>query len=217
MLGIFNPDNKINIIIGKIGDVIIANLLFILCSIPIITIGAAWTSLHFCCLKLVKGNLDGVTKTFFSSFKKNFKQATITWVLVLLGALFLLTGIGFLKQMSGGLANIYLYIYYAAAVLLILFTLYVFPVIATFENTLKRLYSTSIALCFIHFPKTIVIAFSLIFPFVYTYSDLALLSLYAFLWAFFGFALICLLSDMVFFSIFKKYLPSEETENEQNE
>ena len=82
MLGIFNPDNKINIIIGKIGDVIIANLLFILCSIPIITIGAAWTSLHFCCLKLVKGNLDGVTKTFFSSFNKNFKQATITWVLV---------------------------------------------------------------------------------------------------------------------------------------
>ncbi|KIR02226.1 hypothetical protein P261_01040 [Lachnospiraceae bacterium TWA4] len=203
MLGLFNPDNKINIFIGKIGDVIIANLLFIFCCIPFFTIGASYTALHFCCLRLRKGNLNGVTKTFFNAFFKNFKQATITWIGILIGIVFLLTGIRFLKQMGGSFANFYLYIYYAAFILLTLFTLYVFPVIATFENTLKKIYSMSISLCFMHFPKTILIAFFTIFPFVLTYSDLRLISLYAFLWAFFGFALITLISDYFFFSIFK--------------
>jgi uncharacterized membrane protein YesL len=212
MLGIFNPDNKINIIIGKIGDVVIANILFIICCIPVVTVGASFTALHFCGLRLVKGNLNGVTKTFFKAFKDNFKQATITWLLILVGAAFILTGINFLKNMTGSFAKIYLYIYYAASILLILFALYVFPVIATFKNTLKKIYYMAISLCFIHFPKTILIAICLIFPMVFTYSDLAMLPLYAFIWALCGFAFFCLLSDCIFYSIFKKYLNLDDEE-----
>ena len=65
------------------------NLLWAICSIPIVTIGAATTGLYYVMLKLARGEEGNVTKMFFRSFRENFKQATVLWLILLAVGLFL--------------------------------------------------------------------------------------------------------------------------------
>ena len=81
--GLFNYDNPVWRFIGKLGDLILLNILWIVCSIPIVTAGAATTAVYYVTLKLVRDENDGTIKNFFHSFKENFVQSTIIWVILL--------------------------------------------------------------------------------------------------------------------------------------
>ena len=94
--------------------------------------------------------------------------------------------------------------------LLIIFTLYIFPVIATFANTLGALCRNAFLLAFMHFPTTIAIAVITIFPLYMTYLDAKLQPLYACCWFFFGFGLVAFINSMLLYRFFKKLLPPEE-------
>ena len=68
-MNLLNEDNVVHIALNKIGDIVIANLLFVLCSLPLITAGPALTALYHCMLRTVKGNNNGTIKTYFRAFK----------------------------------------------------------------------------------------------------------------------------------------------------
>ena len=59
----------------KVADLIVINLLFILCSIPIVTIGASATAMHYTLRRWREGQ-GSLAKDFFRSFRLNFRQAT---------------------------------------------------------------------------------------------------------------------------------------------
>ena len=81
--GFFNYDNPVWRFIGKFGDLIILNILWLVCSIPVITIGASTTAVYYVTLKLARDD-DGYTiRSFFKSFKENFKQSTVIWLILL--------------------------------------------------------------------------------------------------------------------------------------
>ena len=108
-MDLLNENNVIHIFFNKLGDIIIANLLFILCSIPLITIGPALTAMYHCTLRTIKGNNNGTVKTFFKAFKENFVQSIIVWIAILTvdGVLFLNTR--FLLHENGSISRILLY------------------------------------------------------------------------------------------------------------
>ena len=81
--GIFNYDNPVWRFIGKLGDLIILNILWIVCSIPVFTAGASTTAVYYVTLKLVRDEDDSTIRSFFRSFKSNFKQATAIWLILL--------------------------------------------------------------------------------------------------------------------------------------
>ena len=60
--GLFNYDNPVWRFIGKLGDLILLNILWIVCSIPIVTAGAATTAVYYVTLKLVRDENDGTIK-----------------------------------------------------------------------------------------------------------------------------------------------------------
>ena len=70
-------------VLNKISDVMILNLITLVMCVPIITAGAALTAKDYMCYKLVKNEEGGILKGFFHSFKQNFKQATIIWLIML--------------------------------------------------------------------------------------------------------------------------------------
>ena len=182
------------------------NLLFVLCSIPIFTIGPALTALYHCMLRSVKGNLNGAARTFFRSFKENFFQSLAAWLLFLLLLLILLLNIRFLSFQGTDISQVLLYLSEAAAVFLVIGGLYIFPVIAAFSNTLKNLVKNSYIFAFMHFPSTLLLAVITILPIFMTYQDLSLLPLYACCWFFFGFGLTALINSHILYRFFKKYL-----------
>ena len=95
-MNLLNEDNVVHVFLNKLGDIVIANLLFILCSIPVITIGPALTALYHCMMRTVKGNNNGTTRTFFRAFKENFKQSLIVWLLILVAGIILVLNLRFL-------------------------------------------------------------------------------------------------------------------------
>lgn len=204
-----NEDNSLYIFLNRIGDVVVANILFIVCCIPLVTIGPALTALYHCMLRLVKGNNSGMAKTFLKAFRQNFRQSILSWMGIAAGGVLLFCNIRFLSQIDSVIGRSLLYLSGAIAVLLVIETFYLFPVIAAFANSMGKLLKNAFLFAFLHFPTTVCIAVVTLLPLYMTYRDLGLLPLYAFCWFFFGFGLTAYINSFFLYRIFKPYLDSD--------
>ena len=189
-MNFMNQDNIVVIALNRIGDIIIANLLFLLCSIPLVTIGPSLTALYHCMLRIVKGNEDKVTKTFFRALRQNFVQSLIAWLALVIVGVILFLNTHFLLQNTSEAGKSFI-ICLAGTCTACYYHTYIFPVIAAFSNTLKNLVKNFCYFAFMHIPSTLLIAVISILPMYMTYQDLTLLPLYSCCWFFFGFALTC--------------------------
>lgn len=119
--------------VNKFNLLICMNLLVLLCSIPIITAGAAFAAMHEYLFRLQEDTEGALVKSFFRSFRKNFIQATIVWMILLAG--FIIAGIDiFISINTEWSFPLILKIVFIEIVLLFYMVLnYCFPVIASFE------------------------------------------------------------------------------------
>lgn len=209
-MNLLNEDNVIHIFLNKLGDIIVANLLFLVCCIPIITIGPALTALYHCMLRTVKGNNNGTTKTFFRAFKENFRQSLIVWLGLLAVGFILFLNIRFLQNTASAVSKPLFYVSLGIAGLVIILALYIFPVIAAFANTTMNLLKNAYVFAFLHFPSTLAIAVISILPMFMTYRDVKLLPLYACCWFFFGFGLTAYVNSLLLYRMFKAFLEKED-------
>lgn len=84
MNSLFSYENKFMQVLMTLGDLIILNLLFLLCSIPVVTMGAAQAGLYTAVRTITDKNDDTApTKAFFRGFKSGFLKITIVWVVFL--------------------------------------------------------------------------------------------------------------------------------------
>lgn len=209
-MNLLNEDNVIHIFLNKLGDIIVANLLFLVCCIPIITIGPALTALYHCMLRTVKGNNNGTTKTFFRALKENFRQSLIVWLGLLAVGFILFLNIRFLQNTASAVSKPLFYVSLGIAGLVIILALYIFPVIAAFANTTMNLLKNAYVFAFLHFPSTLAIAVISILPMFMTYRDVKLMPLYACCWFFFGFGLTAYVNSLLLYRMFKPFLEKED-------
>ena len=83
MRGIFDIDSPFIQFLAHIADLIILNIVFLICCIPFVTIGPSITALNYVTLKLAAKEDINVIRSFFKSFRQNFRQALIIWILLL--------------------------------------------------------------------------------------------------------------------------------------
>ena len=83
MSNLFNLDGPVLQFINKIVYSVYLNILWFICCIPVVTIGASTTALFYVTLKMSKNEEGNLTKAFFHSFRENLKQATIIWLILL--------------------------------------------------------------------------------------------------------------------------------------
>ena len=125
-MNFFNENNIIFVALNKIGDIILANLLFILCSIPLVTIGPSLTALYHCMLRTVKGNNNGIVKTFFRVFRQSFRQSLIVWLGLVVVGLLLFLDTRFLLQTGSDTGKIF---YYLSGIVLALVVILMDPIV----------------------------------------------------------------------------------------
>lgn len=118
------------------------NLLWLVCSLPIVTLGASTTALYYVMLKLAHGEDVNVTSLFFQSFRREIRQATILWLILLAAGLFLAADIYILYHLrliaAGPMAvmwTILLAVVIAATVMYAIILFYSFPLLASVANT----------------------------------------------------------------------------------
>lgn len=165
---VFALDSPLMNGLGKLADLIWLNILATICCIPIITVGASMTALHYVVLKMVKDEEGYITKSFFKSFKENFKQATLMW-LILLAVTILLIGDFFIFRFSGiAFPGWFQVALIAIAVLLMFATMHLFPLLSRYENSIRATYKNSLFMGILHLPKTIVMMLCWLIPIAIT-------------------------------------------------
>lgn len=134
---IFDTDNVVFRFFNTIGYVWWLHVLWLICSLPVITIGASTTALCYSCMKL--HDREGyVTRNFFHSFKQNFRQSTILFLFFLITGGILVFDLIVCSRMDSVVGC---FVKYGAIALLIPYSitlLYVFAVQARFFNPVTK-------------------------------------------------------------------------------
>lgn len=146
MNGIFSLENPFWVFIGKVGDVCWLCLLWLVCSIPIVTIGASTTALYYVSLKMMRNEEGYITKQFFHSFRQNLFQGSVLGVIMLLVGAGLVFNFWFYNQMEGNFSVVMHGVMLMLLWLYLMVYQYVFAALAQFDNTIKGILTFSFLL-----------------------------------------------------------------------
>lgn len=153
----FNPEGGVMRALSRIADLAILNILWMLCCIPVVTAGAATTALFYMCLKMIKNREPYIFRGYLKAFKDNFKQSTIIWLIFLVVLLILGADFGIMCYWENNLRYPMLVIIIFALLLVLFVLLYVFALIAKFENTTIEYVKNAFFMSLRHFPYTILL------------------------------------------------------------
>lgn len=154
-MNFLHMDSPLMQFLGKVADLLWLNVLTIICCVPIITAGASFTALNYMCIKIVRGDDVYVTKGFFKSFRENFKQSTIIWLIFLV--VLLVNGFDIFLFIKGdtNLPQAFQVIIIIVAILVLNTMMVVFMIQSRFENTIKKTLKNSFIISLVQFPKTL--------------------------------------------------------------
>ena len=194
---IFDFDNPFMQALSTAGDLIILNMLTLLCCLPVVTAGAAWTALHDVIYKMVLQEETYPAKMFFKSFRLNLKRGIITGLIFI--GLAVLVYLNYLAA-SATLPTLR-YVSLALGLLLLAIGNYAFALTARFENTLKETLKNAGKLAVGWFPRTlgmVVFQAAVYIGCIHFYNiGVPLLFL-------FGFSIPCYVCALLYRPIFKK-------------
>ena len=186
--------------LGKMADLMWLNVLTLLCCLPIVTIGASLTAMNYMALKIARNEECYITRGFFKSFKENFKQATLIW-LIFLFVILILAGDFIIMRNSGiEFGDWFQGVIIAISILVLFALMYVFPVLAKFENTVFRTIKNAFLMSLMQLPKTVLMIIMYAIPVVVFFFVIQLMPL-ALL---FGLSLPAWVSAKLYNKFFKK-------------
>lgn len=157
----FNSDNGVMRVLAKIFDIGWLSLVYVVFCIPIVTIGAATTSLYYVSAKVLRRNRSYVWAEFWRSFKQNFAPATIIWVIFVAVYALLAFNISIVNKQSnfgGYMVGAYL----ALGLIVLCVMCYVFAVLSRFSMKLAHLFRLSLYMAFRHILFTLILLVILI-------------------------------------------------------
>lgn len=211
MENFFNPDGSIMKALSRIADIAILNLLWLICSLPVVTAGAATTALLSITLKMVRNEESYIFRGYIKALKRNFKQSTIIWLILMVIMAVLGTDYYIISHWDSQLRYSLLTIIILAGLILLFVELYVFALIAKFENTIGEYLKNAALMSIRHLPYTMILA--LIFG-VQVYTSFFMLINYQYLpiLILFGESAFAYVMSYIYAKIFRSYedLPEDE-------
>ncbi len=99
MRGLIDPNSKLFTLLYKMTLLMELNVLVVLCCLPVVTAGAALSSMHAVLLKIYRDEEKRIAADFFRAMKSNLKNGTVLW-LMFFGYLGLLAGLWFMAAGS---------------------------------------------------------------------------------------------------------------------
>ena len=212
---VFNFEGPVFTFLSRLADLFWLNLLYILCCIPVITAGAATTALYYVTLKMAKDEEGYITKSYFKSFKDNFVQATLIWIVFL--AVFVVMFMDFRIANGGSMAevlknstvsDVVIVAVGVMTIVLMMMLVYVFPLLAQFDNTVINTIKNAFLISIRHLPYTFLLIVITAIPYVLIWFSPALLLLVVIM-----FSATAYINSKFLNRIFVLYMPKEEDIN----
>lgn len=154
MRWLFDMENPVMRALSTTADLIMLNLLTILCCLPVVTIGAALTALNTAAIKIVRGEETAPIKDYFRALRVNFKKGTVLGLIFLL--VFAVLIVDYLA--AGNAVPILRPVIAAIALLVLMLGQYAFAMLARYENTLRGTLKNALLLSVGYFPRTLAMA-----------------------------------------------------------
>lgn len=206
---ILAPESALMRFLTRIADLMILNVLFILTSIPIVTIGASLTALNFVSMRIATDTDRTIVGDYFRSFRQNLKQSTL--IALILAAVGGALAAWYIVVTTAPLPSIavivLLAVWYLLVFMFVMSTLYVFPYLARFEGGIREVLRNARLMSIRHplAPLTVIvlIALSVIVTIHYPQA-----TVWGLLWLMIGFAGIAYLAGALFARVFEKYIPA---------
>lgn len=207
---IFDINSPLWRFLGFLGDLVCVNLLFILTSVPVVTIGASVTAMNSVFFRLREKRDNGLVRDYFRAFVDNFRKSTAIWLLflVFLAGCFL----NFNAVFNTGIPQKKVIMILLGAVLFLLSTtvMYSLAMLARFDNDLKDTVAKAFLIGMMCFPYTVVMVLLAGISFLISIESLIHL-LYAFaFWFLIGFGLVGYICSRLFLRAFRRFTLKED-------
>ena len=196
--------------LSMVTNLVFLNFLWILCSIPVVTAGAATAALYHTVFQYITGQDDAVLRPFFQGFRLNFRQGTVLWLIFLVAGAVLTADAWYLLNI-GKYAIAWLLLIILILLGLMLMT-HAFPMIARFDMKLGALVKTSLSLSMLHLPATLVMVVLNIMPVVAILMVPNVFLRFLILWGGIWFALVAFLNGRWLMRIWNRHLQKTEEE-----
>jgi uncharacterized membrane protein YesL len=156
---------------SKVFDTLVLGLLWLLCCLPVFTVGASTSALYYAFTKSVKNDIGYASREFFHGFRMNFRQGVILWM-VMLGVLALSGGNFYIVWMKFTATNFHTFllviygIAFAAAASMLM---YLFPTLSRFNMKTGWFFRFAASAALIHFPTTLILLVISVFTVLLVY------------------------------------------------
>lgn len=188
--------------LNKMTDLILLNILWIICCLPVITAGAATSAAYYVSITSIRCGDGYVIRRFFNGFKSSFRQITPVWLGLLAAGFILLADVFFWNRMGGGMGKIMLAVSVAIAFLLWAWSMWIFPVFAKFTGKRRELLKNAAAFAVGYLPYTVIV---LVITGAVVYANLVSLVANSIM-LFIGFALLTYVKSFFFYRVFMNHI-----------
>ncbi len=146
MKSLFDIDGSAMRFMTKIAYAAYLNILWFICCLPVFTVGASTTALFYVSLKVARDEENNLTKAFFHSFKENFRQSTVIWLILLVVGIFLgVDGYVFYHmKFDNVLWTLGTAVFYVMLAAYAIILMYIFPLLARFQNTVRAMFKNAL-------------------------------------------------------------------------
>lgn len=200
--------------VSRAVDYVLLNLLCAFFCIPVITAGAAITAKYYVSMKLVRNEEPSIWKSFMKSFRENFKQATILWILALFLISFLAMDWYLLwRAQKISTDSVFCIALFVLSVLVILSVFCIFPILARFHITLRAAIRSAFWFSLLHIPHMILVVILKILPYYIGYHYM---SWFIGIW-FLGTGLSLYFTSRIYVKEFAKIEPKKEENTEEEQ
>ena len=161
-MSFFSVDGPLYRFISRFWDMIKLNFLWLLCSLPIVTMGASTAAAFSITLKMVDEHEGYIAKDFFKAFKSNLKQGSMMGILFLIAIVALWLDFQFFNLLDTN-PVIFLIMGFVGIFIVTLTFLYAFPLLARYQNSIINTMKNSFDISIRYFVRTLLLIFVLIF------------------------------------------------------
>lgn len=150
----FNPEGELVCILDRFSDLVILNVLCILCSIPILTAGSSISAACSCSLKLLKKEGGSICREFWNTWKRDWKQVTPVWFIMACLLFLLVAEYRITACMPKPMQQYFRCVLTVAMILWLSVSVYLFPLLAYFQATCRQSIKNAAKLAVANLPWT---------------------------------------------------------------
>lgn len=212
MGNLFSMDSPLMKVLSRVADLLILNLLTVVCCIPVITAGAAFSAMYYVLLKMVRGEEGYIVKQYFKAFKENFRQATVLWMIVLIFVFLFIMDFFILRYSGISFPKVLVYSLFFLIFVFLMLVIWVFALQSHFVNSVRGTLRNAAFIMIANLPRSLIMLCFVLLPVLLVYFVQQILPLAVML----GISLPAYGCAFIYDPVFRKYEKPAENSNDEN-